>query len=97
MKAYDTVYEATDDPPAYAEAVANLYDWSTNYAPGEGPITLFLDIIGWSDDNLGERVYRSWSLGYVEIHRLAAALSEYADRPQDVREYVDLLLELEAQ
>lgn len=31
-------------------------------------------------------------LGYLEIGMLAAALTEYADRPGDVREWVDALM-----
>jgi hypothetical protein len=77
--------------------VADLYHWSTNFKGGEGPITLFLDIIGWSEDEYGETMYdlKSASLGYVEIGKLAEALTEYADRPQDVREFVAELIAAE--
>jgi hypothetical protein len=54
---------------------------------------LFLDLIGWSEDELGEPYA---SLGYVELGKLAEALTEYADRPHDVREYVDALMAAES-
>ncbi len=71
-----------------------IYHWSTNYDGGKGPFTLFLDLIGWSEDELGEDVYcyTERSLGYLELSKLAAALEEYACRPHDVRSYVDELM-----
>lgn len=92
------VWELLDAPPDYASDVADLYHWSANYDAGKGPFTLFLDLIGWSADELGEPIYdmASASLGYVELGKLADALNEYANRPSDVREYVDALLEAEA-
>jgi hypothetical protein len=59
---------------------------------------LFLDLIGWSEDELGEPLYslKNASLGYVELGKLAEALTEYADRPHDVREYVDALMAAES-
>jgi len=55
---------------------------------------LFLDLIGWSEDELGETIYTltSASLGYVELSKLADALNEYTDAPHDVRSYVDALM-----
>lgn len=83
--------------PQGCEAVQDLYSWSLNYDAGKGPFTLFLDLIGWSEDNLGEAMYslNGSSLGYVEIGKLAEALTEYADRPWDVNEYVNQLMEAE--
>jgi hypothetical protein len=87
-----------EEAPEYASATADLYHWSTNYDAGKGPITLFLDMIGWSEDNIGETLYDlgDASLGYLELDKLAKALTEYADRPQDVREFVDALIEAES-
>ena len=83
--------------PAGCEAVQNLYSWSLNYDAGKGPFTLFLDLIGWSDENIGENLYvGSYPIGYVEAGKLAAALTEYADRPLEVTEYVDALLDAES-
>lgn len=87
-----------DSAPAGCEAVQDLYSWGLNYDAGKGPFPLLLDLIGWSEDELGEPIYSlaDASLGYLELSKLAAALSEYADRPHDVREYVDALMEAEA-
>jgi hypothetical protein len=92
--AHDNIWSFVDDTPAYADAVAELWHWSTNYDCGKGPITLFLDLIGWSDDNLGEPLYnlKGESLGYVELSKLASALDQYTDRPADVRAWIDELL-----
>ena len=87
-----------EDPPAGCEAVQDLYSWSLNYPAGSGPITLLLDLIGWSEDNLGEPLsnLREQSFGYLELQKLAGALTEYVERPSDVRAYVDELLEAES-
>jgi hypothetical protein len=86
------------DAPSGCAGVQDLYSWSLNYDAGRGPFTLFLDLIAWSDDNIGETLFelKGSSLGYVELGKLAVALTEYADRPQDVREYVDTLMEAES-
>jgi hypothetical protein len=88
-----------EDAPQECAAVQDLYSWSLNFDAGKGPFALFLDLIGWSADELGEPIYSlaDASLGYVELDRLAKALTEYADRPQDVREYVETLMAAEAQ
>ena len=86
-----------EDAPNGCEAVQDLYSWSLNYDAGKGPFTLLLDLIGWSEDEIGEPMYNltSSSLGYVELDKLASALKEYADRPHEVRGYVDALMEAE--
>jgi len=93
------VWELCETPPQGCEAVADLYHWSTNFDTGKGPITLFLDLIGWSEDEIGEPLYdlKDAALGYVELDKLGLALREYADCPQDVRSFVDQLLGAESQ
>lgn len=61
-------------------------------------IPFILDLIGWTQDNLGEPIYqlKDASLGYLELSKLAEALSDYADAPNEVRAYVDLLMDTEA-
>jgi hypothetical protein len=93
------VWQLLEDPPEHADRVADLYHWSTNYDPGRGPMTLFLDLIGWTDEQgFGEPLYdlSTASLGYVELSKLAAALTQYAQRPHEVRAYVDALMEAES-
>ena len=87
------------DAPAGCEGIQDLYSWSLNFDAGKGPMTLFLDLIGWSDEQIGEPLYslKDASLGYVELSKLAKALSEYADSPHEVREYVDQLLAAESE
>jgi hypothetical protein len=95
-KEYADVWEYTEEPPDYAEAVADLWHWSTNYDAGKGPITLFLDLIGWSEDVLGDTLYHHHNAyGYVELSKLADALKEYTNRPQDVRAWIDGLMEFD--
>ena len=91
---YADVWEYAENAPDYASATSDLWHWSTNYHAGRGPITLFLDLIGWSEENVGEPLYnmREASLGYLELSKLAGALQEYAARPTDVRAWIDGLL-----
>jgi hypothetical protein len=86
------------DAPNGCEGVQDLYSWSLNFDAGRGPFSLFVDLIGWSDEHFGEPIYNlsDMSLGYLELGKLAAALTEYADRPQDVTAYVDALLNAES-
>jgi hypothetical protein len=58
------------------------------------PASLFLDLIGWSEEELGERLTRDNmpSLGYLELDYLGDALKEYATRPGDVMAYVSNLI-----
>jgi hypothetical protein len=91
------VWTMLEEPPDFAKAVADLYHWSTNYDAGKGPMTLFLDLIGWSEEHLGEPLYSlaNASLGYVELDKLADALKEYTARPTDVSTWVDELINTE--
>lgn len=89
-----TVWELLEDPPRTCDDIANLYSWSTNYDAGKGPFTLFLDLIGWSQDNLGEKLYdmTNASLGYVELDKLARALMEYNLNLNDCTRFIDALI-----
>ena len=91
------IWAMLEDPaPSGCEAVQDLYSWSLNYDAGKGPFALLLDLIGWSYDHFDMNIYNAdYPLGYLECSQLAAALTEYADRPHDVREYVDALMEAE--
>jgi hypothetical protein len=95
-KVNDTQYELIEAAPECAEAVARLWSWSENYNYPT-PASLFLDLIGWSDENLGEPLFDLRQvpnrLGYLELMMLAEALQEYSARPQDVNDYVTKLLE----
>ena len=87
-----TQYDLIENPPSCAESVARLWSWSENY-DYPTPATLFLDLIGYSEEEIGEPLcdLRKIRLGYLEIDMLADALKEYADRPQDVYDYTHKL------
>ena len=87
-----------EDAPEGCESVQDLYSWSTNYDPGKGPFTLFVDLIGWSDEQLGGPLYNlaDASLGYLDLAKLSEALAEYVASPQTVMEYVERLIEAES-
>ena len=85
------------DAPAGCDAVQDLYSWSLNYDAGKGPFALFLDLIGYSEEEFGEPIYvlATASVGYVELGKLAAALMQYAAAPHEVAEYVRTLMSAE--
>ena len=85
-------------PAGCSDIQDHLYSWSLDYDAGKGPFTLFLDLIGWSEDELGETLYNltSASLGYMELAQLADALNQYVDAPDAVRVYVDTLMAAQA-
>lgn len=83
-------YELLDNAPEHLEAVARLWSWSSNYN-WPTPATLFIDLIGYSEEEFGERLLAGRelpSLGYLELDLLADALKQYAQRPSEVAEYV---------
>ena len=75
--------------------VRRLFDWSINYDSYKNPYCLFLDLIGWSHDTLGESLYKddpSDVLGYVELEMLIDALIEFRNAPDDdIYEFVNNL------
>lgn len=86
-------YKLLEQAPEYAEHTAALFDWSENYN-FPSPASLFLDLIGWSDEELGDRLTRDTmpDLGYMEIDYLGDALKEYAGRPADILFFVSNLM-----
>ena len=73
--------------------IARLYDWSLNYEPGANPWCVVLDLIGWSEEHLGETITRNPSqvLGFVELGLVADVLKEYADNPHRVSAAIEAL------
>lgn len=69
--------------------IVSLYEWSLNYRAGEGPMTLFLDLIGYSQEEIGIPLYdlKNPALGYLELDYLADALKEYATIGQDAYDF----------
>jgi hypothetical protein len=89
------VYDVLDAAPDCARAVAWLANWSYNESYETGSAWLeFLDLTGISADRYGGHVNRrGYRPGYLEADKLGAALIEYADRPEDVREYVAAIMD----
>ena len=98
MSNAETFYDLVEKAPDYADRVAKLADWSQNYDSRTGtPFGVFLDLIGYSEDNFGENLVKNPQkvLGFLEMDYLADALRQYADRPADVSEFVYKLVTAE--
>ena len=81
--------------------IVGLYQWSLNYEAGKTPFTIFIDLIGYSDNEIGmkvfdysESIYKT--LGYLEISYLGDALKEYADKGESAYDYVVAIINAEA-
>jgi len=96
----DSFLEFLERPaPAGCEAVRDLCDWSLN-CEHPTPWAVFLDLTGLWAELFGGTLCESMEeaaagLGYVELSKIAAALEEYATRPQAVEAYARDLLEAE--
>ena len=94
----DTISESSeevfDGAPDALAPVADLYRWSSNF-DWPSPWALFLDLIGYSEENFGDTLYNlksvSMKLGYVELDYLADALKCYAVRPFVVLDFIERL------
>lgn len=84
QKQYDLI-EATTE----TRKVADLLSWSENYN-FPTPASLFLDLIGYSEDCYGTRLCDGQIpvLGYLELGMLGEALNEYSEIPQAVNDFV---------
>ena len=88
-------YEYLDSAPEYAQDTASMINWSANCEWHNSPYALYLDLIGESEERFGENLTTSVpSLGYIELDKLAKALTEYANRPNDIREWLAGLEEI---
>ncbi len=96
-EAKQTICDMLEDPPEGCEHVADLYSWSLNYDPGKGPMTLYLDLIGWTNDQEMEPLYTLTGsrLGFIELGKLGLAINEYAAAPVDVYDFVCKLIDAE--
>jgi hypothetical protein len=92
-------WELLENPPANVSETNALIEWSMNYDIKTGtPYHLFLDLIGYSDENYGDTLYKGNPrnvLGFMEIDYLGDALKEYATNPQEVEAWINLLMETE--
>lgn len=85
-----------NDPVRNVDRVAKLISWSENY-DYPSPFTLFLDLIGWSEQEFGERQCKDkWpTLGYLEVSMLGEALQQYSENPDEVNFWLGDLLAAE--
>jgi hypothetical protein len=77
--------------------IVGLYQWSTNYDAGKTPFTLFIDLIGYTQEEYGKAIYDldKPQLGYLELDYLGDALKEYATTGQDAYDFVVRILNAE--
>ena len=77
--------------------ITGLYQWSTNYEAGKTPFTLFIDLIGYTQEQFGEALYNldKPQLGYLELDYLGDALKEYADKGESAYIFVENLISAE--
>lgn len=98
MTEEQTLEELLDYPPKEFEGIARLWVWSSNFAY-PSPATVFIDLIGYSEEEYGvvmttmKQAVRC--LGYMELGMLGDALSEYAERPNQARDYIRAILNAE--
>lgn len=92
-----TVWEFLELPNRWATETQALYEWGLNCDRNSNPFLVFLDLIGWSQENYGEPLVLGsfGSLGYLEQSYLADALNEYANQPHEVTSWVDQLMQSE--
>ena len=85
-----------DETKKHPKRTKELFDWSLNYDHKDRPFNLFLDIIGYSDDNYGHPMYDGATrLGYVEADYLGKALMEWANKPQQIEDWITELMSCE--
>jgi hypothetical protein len=87
-------YDLCDNAPEYAESTAHLFSWCEGNYNFPAPSSLFLDMIGYSEEEHGMNLtaQKMPNLGYLEIDMLAKAMTEYASRPNDVYAFVEKLM-----
>ena len=82
------------------EPVGEFYRWSLNYEPGRNPWSVFLDLIGWSTENLGEPIsdlkHASEIIGYYEACELGRVLILWGNTPKAVEAVVEAYNRAEA-
>jgi hypothetical protein len=92
------LHELLEAPLYELEGVSALWSLSSNY-DYPTPATVFLDLIGFSEEEYGEPLTTMKQavevLDWLAISYVADALQEFANRPNDVRVYVQNLLDAE--
>jgi hypothetical protein len=88
-------YDLCDNAPEYASDTAHLISWCEGNYDYPAPSSLFLDLIGYSEEQLGQNLCsdKMPSFGFLEIDLLAKALTEFATRPTDVYDFVRKIMD----
>jgi hypothetical protein len=88
-------FNLCDNAPTYAERTAHLFSWCEGNYNFPAPSSLFLDIVGYSEEHYGENLTsrKMPALGYLEIDLLAKAMTEYATRPAEVYAFIEELMD----
>jgi hypothetical protein len=76
--------------------ILDLWRWASNFEYGSAanPLTMFMDIIGYSKDYYGDNVHPWDNLdgdGFMEGYYLGAALVAWSDLPRDTEELLNEL------
>jgi hypothetical protein len=74
-------------------SIEALYNWGLNYDQESNPFAFFLDLIGYSEQELGFKLVPNAVLGYVELDYLADALKEFVNRPLDAETFIEALMD----
>lgn len=89
-----SVWDYLEQENTKAPQAEALYRWGLNCDRLYNPYLAYLDLIGWSEEHIGEALF-SGSLGYLEADYLADALKEWANNPQQVEAWVAGLMNTE--
>ena len=96
-----TIWDLLESPKPSQEHTAGLISWSMNYdlkSTGT-PYLLFLDLIGYSEENYGQTMFNPANIqkvmGFMELDYLADALKEYAENPESVLYFIQEINEIE--
>lgn len=92
-----TVWDYMDNTHApHAQHAQYLFTWGLNYDRANNPFLVYLDLIGWAEENYGERMLLDFPiLGYLEMDLIGDALKEYANNPQSVDRWLIGLMNCE--
>lgn len=89
---YDTALEMAGEA---LEDIVHLWYWSTNYDYDKSPWVVFLDLIGYYDEEFGGKPLRLLRLDFVSLDKVADCLKLYATRPYDVLNVINKLHEID--
>jgi hypothetical protein len=93
----ETLEEVIQEGERRFPHIVGLYQWGMNYDHAVSPFTLFLDLVGYSDEQIGVRLYdyTRGILGYLEADYLGDTLKEWADKGESAYDFLIRLLAVE--